>query len=96
MKPTMQMQLHTNVRPPGSSSGMERAAGQQRGHEEGGGRMGRVVAAGRRGQQAGGGGMERVAVGAWRGWVDGVGVSVGGQHVGCEIRTGMGIGSVGA
>ena len=54
------------------------------------------MVAGQRGWRAGGGGMERVAAGARRGWVDGVGISVGGQHVGCEIRTGMGIGSMGA
>ena len=54
------------------------------------------MAVGQRGRRASGGGMERVVEGARRGWVDGVGVSVGGQHVGCEIRTGMGIGSMGA
>ena len=76
----------------------ERAPAQQRrlDGEGGGGRTERAVAAGRRGRRAGGGGMERVAAGARRGWADGIGVSVGGQHVGCEIRPGMGIGSVGA
>ena len=60
----------------------------------------------RRDGEGGGSGTERVAGqwrghgegggGAQRGWVDSIGISVGGQHVGCEIRTSMGIGSVGA
>ena len=79
---------------------MERAVavgqrGQWRRDGEGGGTE-RVAGWQRRHGEGGGGGMERVAVGAQRGWADSVGVSVGGQHVGCEIHTSMGIGSVGA
>ena len=64
--------------------------------EGGGGGTERVAGQQQGHGEGGGGGMERVAAGAWRGWADSIGVSVGGQHVGCEICTGMGIGSVGA
>ena len=81
---------------------MERAAAagrrgrQQLDGEGSGGGKEMAVAAGRRGWQAGSRGMERVAAGARSRWVDSVGVSVGRQHVGYEIHTGMGIGSMGA